>query len=238
MSFPTFPSLISLREPFPNQFQELYRAIKDCDHIRVIECASTTIDKVHEQKEDLFVLLEIRSYAFSMEGHFKPAFDVERLMELAPLDITGYTKKGRLLSMYGYQQRALEAYNEGSEVAQQMGSLLATEMDELEQGKDSATEMLQIKLDPMTILPDDVTTNIFTLLSQIQRVSCILQVSRLWRTKILNCAEPWRDLSLENGPKDFPLLHVTDFLGDYVKSLTITADTSEIIQVFLYEKIT
>ncbi|KAI9497805.1 hypothetical protein BDB00DRAFT_867933 [Zychaea mexicana] len=59
-------------------------------------------------------LLEIRAYAYSIQGKLYSAIaDTQRMIGYAPISSIGYLCKANIYATYGYQIRAIEAYDEG-----------------------------------------------------------------------------------------------------------------------------
>ncbi|KAI9265075.1 hypothetical protein BDA99DRAFT_536567 [Phascolomyces articulosus] len=228
------PHFLDVLESFPHQIHKINKAIQSSDHQQIIEYVSATIDYVYQQKKLLLALLEIRSHAYLMNGRFNDAFyDGEKMIEEMPKSIAGYTRKGHLLSMYGHQLKAIECYDKGLEVAQeqqQAGQNIDTE--DLDMGKEIAIELSEKTIDPILTLPEEIATSIIILLSQDVRMTC-MQVSKTWQTRILDCKEAWRKLSIQNGSKNIPLLRFTSYLCHHVKDLSINTTSATIHSRFV-----
>ncbi|KAI9265124.1 hypothetical protein BDA99DRAFT_507807 [Phascolomyces articulosus] len=231
-------SLVSFQE----QIQNLEKIIKNNDYQSMIQSTSDTINHVYEQNQLLYTLLDIRSYGYMNDYQFKKALtDREKMIEIAPTSTTGYARTGHLLSMYGYQLRAIKVYDQGLDISlqqqQQKEAMIphttdqrathVSETDELESGKAIAVQQSEIYIDPFQILPEELLTNIVACLPQNIKLTCI-QVSKSWRFRILGCIEAWNDFALgkeEYENKNMALLSISSHFGHHVQNLTMNTDS-------------
>ncbi|KAI7848952.1 hypothetical protein BDC45DRAFT_521983 [Circinella umbellata] len=216
---PVSPHLLTILDSLPDQIYQLNKAIKYNDYQQIIQYTSTTIDSIYQEKQLLLALFELRSHAYSKKGQFLDSIKNGRLMiEAAPASTLGYARLGQTLSTYGYQVSAVCVYNKGLQIVQQNNQ--SVNVDELHKRKEIAVQRLQKKMDPMSVFSDEIIQSIFSLFSQEVKVTC-LQVSTVWRKKLLECSDVWRILKLGQNHKDFPLIGVVNQVTRHVTDLII-----------------
>ncbi|KAI9255055.1 hypothetical protein BDA99DRAFT_517780 [Phascolomyces articulosus] len=252
---PPFHSMHILESSFSHdQIQRLHQAVQNHNYPRIVHNASTMINYILEQEQQnqqiMLALLDIRSYAFSMHGQFHQAYvDAKNMVKLLPTpsSISGYARMGNLLSIYGYQLRAIQAYDHGLAISHQQEEqeqlLLRIHDKDLKKGKYRANEQWQNKMDPISLFPHDVADIIVTLLHQDDRLVCT-QVSRGWRKWIMDCEDVWKnvDLGVTMGcdeyykedyyetRKSIQFIQIADYLGDQVKNITVSRNCPEIVR--------
>ncbi|KAI9255091.1 hypothetical protein BDA99DRAFT_517845 [Phascolomyces articulosus] len=273
MLAPLPPRFLDTFESLPGQIQRVNQAFKNNDYQEIVEYASITIDWVYDQKLLLLALLDMRAYAFTMNGQYNEAYaDAQKMVEIAPMSESSYVRGGHLLMRYGQlidrHQSSYSKDNNNTETSRQQQIVPNTEiLSKIEEASEinhnkiasevsqqqqeqheqeqieprtikidkikesSKIELLPIKkIDPIQKFPDEVIINFLTLLPQNERL-VYMQVSKIWRKRILDCADAWRDLSLGNkGANDFPLIRVANYLGDHVNHLRMNSDTHDSVR--------
>ncbi|KAI7859351.1 hypothetical protein BDC45DRAFT_261528 [Circinella umbellata] len=229
-----FTHWVGFMESFPKMLKNLNNAIDSRDYKQIIQLSTEAIDYIYQQQKPiLLAFLETRAHAYSMSGQFDLGFaDGKTMIEYVPTSPTGYIYKANILSMYGQHNNAIEIYDEGFKLVQ---SYQHKEIEALKVGKHLADKQFQKRVDPVHILPTEITNKIFSLLPQKGLVNS-MQVSSLWRGHILQCGDAWCDLLVEGGPDDVTLARVTPSIGNYVKHMTINT-TSEKIRFAFIKKI-
>ena len=108
------------------------------------------------------ILLNIRAYSSCMQGHLEKALiSIQKLIEYAPTLPTGYASKCTILSLYGYQTRAIKACDEGL----QHTLLVHPEFRiSFSQRRNEAVTKNSKRIDVVTIIPYDVASIIMKML--------------------------------------------------------------------------
>ncbi|KAG2221697.1 hypothetical protein INT45_002735 [Circinella minor] len=195
------------------------------------ECATSNkssyqeIDKAAADALDIvldsqvLVLLNVRAYSLCMQGHLEKALkSIQKMIEYVPRSPTIYQSKANILSMYGYQARAIEAYNDSLKYAALDHMCVPIK---LLKSKNDAVAKNKIRIDIIAIIPYDVTSTIIKMLPPSTRIEC-LNVSKHWRKIILGSAAIWRNIVVSDGEDDSPLLtSAITQIAPYVEHLTI-----------------
>ncbi|KAI9268912.1 hypothetical protein BDA99DRAFT_502968 [Phascolomyces articulosus] len=117
------PQFLEDLESFPTQIQHIQKAFRTQNFQQLVEYASKTINYIHEQNLLVLALLDIRSYAYSMNRQYSEAHaDAQKMTQLAPMSASGYTRVGHLLLNYEQHIGPIELNNYSHSNARTMSS--------------------------------------------------------------------------------------------------------------------
>ncbi|KAI8137042.1 hypothetical protein BJV82DRAFT_636962 [Fennellomyces sp. T-0311] len=144
-------------------------------------------------------LLDRRAQAYGMLADFKNAMtDAEQMIHLDPSSPRGYIRAGELYSMRGNQLQAMEVYIDGLEKVND-----EYYRDILEQSCAVAEAKAEQRIDIFAMMPYDIIaciTDHFPLKESLT----LLEVSPIWRSKLLECVSLWSDICLSEKTKWAP----------------------------------
>ncbi|KAI9494400.1 hypothetical protein BDB00DRAFT_871490 [Zychaea mexicana] len=169
---------------------------------QIIDMASAALDELFNTQ--MLELLEIRAYAYSTQGKLYSAIaDAQRMIGYAPTSSIGYLCKANIYAMYGYQIRAIEAYDEGlnrSTASSHPCTAIYHQWchEQLEDARAKAVTHNDNRIDIIAKLPVKVAHSILARLSQASAGTC-LYVSNVWRKLIINCAGAWEDVVVSDS---------------------------------------
>ncbi|KAI9265107.1 hypothetical protein BDA99DRAFT_507748, partial [Phascolomyces articulosus] len=218
---------------FPKTINNLCLAMKCQNYQQIINDSTMMIDSILlQQNIILLALYETRAYAYAMQNRFDLALaDGEQIVKHAPTTALSYIYKANALSMNDHQNQAIRVYDQGLKLVQ----LDQNKENEIEAalkiGKEMATKQYQKKFDPVKLLPVEITNQIFSLLPQYTRTTC-LQISKAWSEQIQDCADVWRSLVILDEKRDLQIVRVTPRIGNHVKHFTIYTTTSSKMTLF------
>ncbi|KAI9265108.1 hypothetical protein BDA99DRAFT_42778 [Phascolomyces articulosus] len=215
---------------FSETIRNLNHAVEIQNYQQIIQHSTAVIEAILQQNTTLTALYETRAYAYAMRYQFDLALaDGEQIIKHTPTATSGYIYKANVLSMKGYQKGAIRSYDQGLQVVQKSKAQdqQKVEMEALKIGKQLAIkEHSQKFFDPVDIFPVEITTKIFSLLTQEALLTCLL-TSKTWCDRVQDCAEAWRSLVIQDERMDFHLARVTSKIGDHVKHMKIGITTFE-----------
>lgn len=179
-------------------------------------------------------LLDRRSVAFANGTHFDMALrDTFKLQVLDPSSSRGYIRSREIYASEGRQLAAITVYEDGMRNVPRSDPHYAL----LEQGKANAEQLMNQRVDFMSILPMDIIMAIGRLLitgdnpilyddGMLEPLPC-LQVSKTWRQCLLLCGH--LHLKERIGTREFILKDpgISSIIS-YIKSLTMKSDSSKL----------
>ncbi|KAG2226544.1 hypothetical protein INT45_014288 [Circinella minor] len=173
-------------------------AINNRDYDSTINYTTCTIDQLDIQQL-LMVLLDTRAYSYAMQGQMDLAIaDTHKMMSYPSMLPNGYLRKADILKMYGKLQEAIQAYNDG---------LMKTSPEEeknkpfilqLKNGLKEARIQNKEPVDFISKLPSSIVNNNIMPHLQQSTKQVSLKVSRVWRNKILNHRDTWKNLVVDD----------------------------------------
>ena len=179
---------------FGQIIQQIQNTIIESKYHQLIHDASAAIDQV--LRTELLVLLDIRCNAYALQGHFELAcIDAQQMIKCAPQLAAGYVRQGAIFSMYGYQKRAIEMYEQGlqhvatisnngndNNNTEDQRDVQHSNTEQLNHGKKEARAINNRKVDYFAQLSVEVTNIIIPLLEKNAKAACF-SVSKTWREK-------------------------------------------------------
>ncbi|KAI8139928.1 hypothetical protein BJV82DRAFT_625541 [Fennellomyces sp. T-0311] len=197
------------------------------DYDQVINETSTAISRMFEN--DYVELLDKRAFAQAMKSRFAAAEqDAREIIKHTPQSGRGYVRAGELYAMQGKQDKAAEIYAIGSTVVPKTDTFYARLMAH----EKLATEKANLKLDMIARLPLETTFNIFDRLPLATKGAC-LNVSKVWRERLIKCASAWNTLTAQGGVEDMAICNAIPKIGTHVKELTLACKTKQLRAIYL-----
>ncbi|KAI8139357.1 hypothetical protein BJV82DRAFT_672639 [Fennellomyces sp. T-0311] len=198
---------------------------------QVIRDSTAAINQVFQSQ--LIVLLDIRAHAYAKQGYCDSAYsDACKMIDFAPELGAGYARQGDVFSMFGRQDRAIGAYTEGQEAAAKD----LTQIERLAEGRKYAAKKNKSRIDYLANLPIEVTNNIIRRLRKNDKAAC-LSVSRMWRSRTLECSAAWKALNVTGNRRDLQLVNVMPHIGRHLETLLINTDNDQIRSSYLQHMI-
>jgi tetratricopeptide (TPR) repeat protein len=163
-----------------NQFKEAVslftRALTlNPNHATLLDCRAASYEKLNELDQALR--------------------DAILIVKTAPNDARGYLRAGKLYSLQNHYEKAIRVYTRALKQVDPKDSRYPL-IHNMKQAAEKA-KTPPPKKDPITALPYDVNSIIFSYLSFDRRVQCTA-VSRSWRNFALTYSGMWRDLEFGN----------------------------------------
>ncbi|KAI8139417.1 hypothetical protein BJV82DRAFT_627182 [Fennellomyces sp. T-0311] len=190
--------------------------------------ATTELFRELNDESEIFVLLDIRAHAQAKWGLYHLACaDADKMINYAGDLATGYMRKGKVCSMFGYHVQAIDAYNQGLKYA--TSNLL--QIDWFTTAKKASLAAVQKHVDFLALLPTEMVYYIVTGLPKKTRFAC-MAVSRAWRQQILGCACLWVKMSVTGTNKDVALCTM-HHIASHIQDLTIDTSNEAIHREYL-----
>lgn len=176
-------------------------------------------------------ILDCRSACYEKLNQFDLAIrDAVAIVKRAPSESRGYLRAGKILSLEKKYQKALQIYTRAlTKVSKQ-----DKRYQQLVDMHRAAQKKASVGTDFMKILPYDVISSIFSLLSFDRRIQCT-GVSKTWRNFALNWSGMWRDLDFGNRKISHTLIkqYMSYAKGRHVRRLAMMdADQNRMKKVF------
>ena len=154
--------------------------------------------------------------------------DAQRTIDCLSTSAEGYLRKANILTMYGKQAQAIEAYKEGlrnteTEKERQIS------IQQMEKGLTESIKQNEIRVDFISKLPIDVVKDaIIPLFAPSANATC-LAVSKVWRKIFVDCPGIWESLlAADDDQNTIRLFNMIPSAGRYVKYLTINTHVSAV----------
>lgn len=190
-------------------------------------------------QSQLLALLDIRGNTYAKQGLFELAcIDAQKMIKYAPQLAIGYLRQGTIFSMYGYQKRAIEIYEQGlqhvattandgndNNNTEDQHGVQDSNINQLNHAKEEARATNNRKDDYFARLPAELTNVSIPLLDKRAKGAC-LSVSKTWMEKVLGCGDAWRTFSVDDKEEDMQLANTASDSAPFVECLTI--NTSDI----------
>ncbi|KAG2222015.1 hypothetical protein INT45_006715 [Circinella minor] len=222
---------ITILDEFNGLIQNTNLCIKNNKIKQAEEQASVAIDYLHQFQ--LLSLLDTRAYSRSMQGHFELACgDAKKMIECAPQLGDGYIRLGNIFSMYGYQETAIRTFDVGLKHVKGLWGLRREEVNRLKSGKSDAIKMKKMCVDIIARVPVEIADRILELLSTHEKVPC-LRVSKVWRRKLFDCKEAWRNLVVYDTSSDTELAGSAQQFAGHVEHLTLNTSNIQVRSKYL-----
>ncbi|KAI7850153.1 hypothetical protein BDC45DRAFT_519111 [Circinella umbellata] len=222
---------ITILDEFNGLIQNTNLCIKNNKIKQAEEQASVAIDYLHQFQ--LLLLLDTRAYSRSVQGHFELGCgDAKKMIECAPQLGDGYIRLGNIFSMYGYQEAAIRTFDEGLKHVNGLWGPRRKEVNQLKSGKADAIKMKKMCVDIIARAPVEIADCIFELLSTHEKVPC-LRVSKVWRTKLFDCKEAWRNLVVYDTNSDTELVGSAQQFAGHVEHLTLNTSNIQVRSKYL-----
>ncbi|KAI8145282.1 hypothetical protein BJV82DRAFT_667177 [Fennellomyces sp. T-0311] len=210
-------------KPLYRFIAKLKHAICSGDYQNTVHYSDNTINQALDQDLIIINLLDMRAHYKAKKGHRDSALlDVQQMIEKYPHNAAGYLRKGIILSMYGQQDQAKEAYDEG---LQNVAASDLSGIQNLETAKLAIAAQDERRVNFIDRLPMEIANEIIARLPLSAVVVC-LTVSRLWRERTMGCAPLWTNISIGDDVTSAQLLSVMPSIGQYVHHLTIRSRSS------------
>ncbi|KAI9495642.1 hypothetical protein BDB00DRAFT_870189 [Zychaea mexicana] len=209
----------TLAESFQKTIQMLNNAIDNNKHPHVVEHAEFLL------QNHFLKILDASAHAYAMQG--KPTCALvaaERIIDYSPRSAVGYIRKASIYSMYGNQRHAIAVYNDGVRMVEssQEEQILC-----LTTAREEATKKNESRIDFMDILPTEIVNSVIKLLPKDTTVAC-LELSKVWRERILECTDAWRNLSVADTQEDTKLVDEAQYIGSHVEHLKLSTTSMSI----------
>ena len=217
-------------EPYILAIQKFNERIisTDASYQQIDKAATDALDIVFDTQ--VSTLLNVRAYSLCMQGQLEKALiSVQKLIEYAPTSPTGYLSKGNILSLYGYQTRAVEVYDEG--LQHTLLDHLQFRTDFSKRRNDAVTKNRK-HIDMITIIPYDVTHIIIKMLPQKTQIEC-LNVSKHWRKIILGCTAIWKNIVVDGRDDSTLLTTAIIHIAPHIEHLTLNTRDESIRFLYL-----
>lgn len=160
-------------------------------------------------KPDHSTLLDCRAASYEKVDQLALALrDAKSIIEIAPTESRGYLRAGKVLSLQKKYDKAIQVYKRALEKVDPIDSRyhqIALMQAQVEKKANPAPIR-----DFMQVLPYDVSSIIFSMLSFDRRVQCT-GVCKSWRNFALSWSGMWRDLDF--GDRKVPLTTIKQYLG-------------------------
>ncbi|KAI7851080.1 hypothetical protein BDC45DRAFT_590958 [Circinella umbellata] len=194
-----------------------------------------------------FNLLDARAHAEAMLGHFDQSLHyVQQIIDFSSsLATAGYLRKAKTYSLYGYQQKAIDVYDEGLSCINSTSTTndrqQQQKINQLTTGKKEATFIQKKRVDFIgkVLPPVEIIDYTVSLLPASTLISC-LAVSKLWRKRVLECNGAWKNVVVEddnnnNYGSSQLLIGAIHHIAPYITNFTLnTINTQALIKCFTY----
>ena len=218
----------TILDKFTELVQNTNQCIEDNDVYQAEEQASVAMEYLNQFQ--LLSLLDTRAYSRSVQGNFELACDdAKRMIECAPQLTNGYIRLGNIFSMYGYQERAIRTFDDGF---RRFEGRWGSEVNRLKLGKKDAVKSKKECVDIIARVPVEIAERILELLSTDEKVPC-LRVSNVWRTRMLDCKEAWRNLLVYQKLSDIRLAGSAQQFAGNVEHLTLDTENIRVRSKYL-----
>lgn len=181
------------------------------NHTTILDCRSACYEKLNQLDQALL--------------------DAATIIKVAPTESRGYLRAGKVLSLQNKHEKAIQIYSRALTKVNRQDK----RYPQIAQMKKMAEKKISVGSDFMKILPYDVISNIFSMLSFDRRIQCT-GVSTTWRNFALNWSGMWRDLDFGNNKKISHALmkkYMSHAKGRHVRRFAIMdADQTMLKKVF------
>ncbi|KAJ8654720.1 hypothetical protein O0I10_009611 [Lichtheimia ornata] len=166
-------------------------------------CANVIADstrRLQQCVQDQLTHLDNRARALATSGNFEAALkDVARIRQLVPSSVMGYLCGGHVYSLQGRQKAAIDIYDQGLVAV----SSSDPSHQQLVEARSMAHQRDSTRIDFIKELPLDIIMNIAPRILSEEKVApseirAYLDVSRVWREKLLMCIRELHVLSTIN----------------------------------------
>ncbi|KAI9274715.1 hypothetical protein BDA99DRAFT_591345 [Phascolomyces articulosus] len=206
-------------------------------NLHSIHDASTTIDYI--LKSQLLVLLDIRSYSYTLQCQREAAnADAQKMIRYLPELAAGYIRQGNIFSMYDQQQQAIDIYNTGLQNVKAYfldgHPSHLDEIQKLETCKNYATTLSSKRIDFISTLPTECTHYIISFLSMEEKTTCIF-VNKVWRQHVFDCIGKLRleHLFVKGKKEDKMLAKAAPYFAHHTRALIFDTSDAEICGTYL-----
>lgn len=179
-------------EPWKKVFSEASAAFKQ----NKFQDAASLFTRALTLNPNNSTILDCRSACYENLKEFDLALrDAATIIKLVPTESRGYLRAGKIFSIQKNYKKAVQIYTRALTKVnpQDKRYKQITDMKDKAEKKEKSL----IGHDFMKILPYDVISSIFSLLSFDRRIQCT-GVSTTWRNFALNWSGMWRDLDFGN----------------------------------------
>ncbi|KAI9319129.1 hypothetical protein BX666DRAFT_1428700 [Dichotomocladium elegans] len=155
--------------------------------------------------------MEQTVFAWANAGEFRKALRLsERMVDGAPTSPRGYLWAGTIYMMRGMMGKAITYFQRGMDNASRFDHLYI----KLKQKRLEAERRRDARMDVILLLPYDILSCVLPYLSTLDLMVCI-EVSSLWRERILRCPEAWSCVDIT----DESVVPILGTIGPYVQQL-------------------
>ncbi|KAG2219870.1 hypothetical protein INT45_000757 [Circinella minor] len=202
--------------PIVTSFPSIGEAIDHHNYEMASNYATDIIDEI--KKNLLFIVLEHRAYAFHKMNKYQDAIgDAQEMISIAPTSTKSYLLLGKLYSALGKQKKAIDIYK----IALSQNNVTKYDTSnnndtiwtqQLVQEMNKAVEQNEKRMDPISKLPKELLSTIFTCLNQESKVTC-WNVSKKWRYHLSRASSAWSTLSIDDKDRH-TIRRLTAYLPD------------------------
>ncbi|KAI9491476.1 hypothetical protein BDB00DRAFT_940264 [Zychaea mexicana] len=212
---------------FKQFIQQCNTSIQIQDYQQAVHDTTVAIDQIFQSQ--LLALLAIRAKAqFLQCQHQAASDDALKITRIAPELATGYLQQARIFSAFGYQKRAIEAYDQG---LQNVGPDQSDGHQKLEAEKAEAIAIQRKGVDFIRRLPSDCAYDIISLLPLDTKMTCLL-VSDTWRQITLECnTHTWKHFTAHSN--DSQLATASSHFGYQTEHLIIDISDTQAFAAYL-----
>ncbi|CDH54064.1 predicted protein [Lichtheimia corymbifera JMRC:FSU:9682] len=176
-------------------------------------------------------LLDTRSAAYSKTGHFGLGMDdAHAMMRLAPQWSAGYLRAGEICMAQGWQQRAIQVYDQG---LLQVPASDAESHHQLQEARAQATTQCQLRMDIVGRLPFDILGHLVTHFSVETLIECLC-VSHAWRDRLLGCPDGWQHIIVDGYDASVgSIINLLPVISNHIHNLSIMfLDNNSSLDIF------
>lgn len=176
-------------------------------------------------------LLDTRSAAYSKTGHFELGMDdAHAMMRLAPQWSAGYLRAGEICMAQGWQQRAIQVYDQG---LKEVPASDAESHHQLQEARAQATAQCQLRMDIVGQLPFDILGHLVTHLSVETLIECLC-VSHAWRDRLLGCPDGWQHIIVDGYDAAVgSIINLLPVISNHIHNLSIMfLDNNSSLDIF------
>ena len=223
---------------------KLNNAIQRHDYQQVVNISDLLL---HDYWLDV---IDARAHAEAMLGNFDQGLRyAQQMIDSSPdLAKAGYVRKAKIYSLYGYQQKAIDAYDESlshsrsTKTTNDRQQQQQQNIDQVTAGKNEATIKQKNRMDffGKSLPPVEIVDYILSLLPTSTLISC-LAVSKTWRTRVLECNIAWENILVDDDDKNHNyqyyqlLIGAIHHIAPYITNFTLdTNNNPALIKCFTY----
>ncbi|KAI9254486.1 hypothetical protein BDA99DRAFT_540240 [Phascolomyces articulosus] len=234
MSITTTNLLSTLSPPpfnpnlIPPSLNKTRNALRHLHYHQAEQHATDTLVKI--QQYQIVALLDMKAHALGMNGYLEKAIEnAQDIITYAPHWSIGYLRLGDLLYRQGKRvEQVVKMYKEAVEKVSQEDPGYS----QLVQLKNTAMDKNECYVDIIALLPLELVTCIFILLSETEKSVCF-NVSRVWRQRMIaTSATVWKTIYHDRywiyKPNNIAIAHALPFIAENMQDLTLAVAETHI----------